>query len=349
MRRREVPGALGAGAAGLAGCLGFGVRETDRTPPLVEDRPDAVYHPTHVEGMQMAGTAESGAYSCALTYSFPHRFWLVTGDRTEQVTVADEDTVHLMPVVWHTETGLVPPDANPQVTIRRDGEPPNSLSPWAMLSQPMGVHFGDNVALPSEGDYDVEVSVGEGSARRTGALADAGGATFEFTLSYSESKLDEISYDSLPEETQGTRGAVEPHEMGMVPGQRLPDPEGVPGTLRGTATSGDASFVVTTGADAPAAAGDGTYLAVSARTPHNRYRLPLMSLSATLTRDGETVSDDVLRATLDPDFGYHYGATVPAVESGDELAVTVDAPPQMARHEGYETAFLEMPPATLTL
>jgi hypothetical protein len=30
------------------------------------------------------------------------------------------------------------------------------------------------------------------------------------------------------------------------------------------------------------------------------------------------------------------------VESSDELTITVDPPPQTARHEGYETAFFEM-------
>jgi hypothetical protein len=37
------------------------------------------------------------------------------------------------------------------------------------------------------------------------------------------------------------------------------------------------------------------------------------------------------------------------VESGDTLELRVTTPPQVARHEGYETAFLEMPPTELTL
>jgi hypothetical protein len=68
-----------------------------------------------------------------------------------------------------------------------------------------------------------------------------------------------------------------------------------------------------------------------------------MSLSAKLTRNGNAVFDDILRSTLDPELGYHYGAAVESVESGDSLTVTVDAPPQVSRHEGYETAFVKMP------
>ncbi|MDX1748477.1 MAG: hypothetical protein R3324_21300, partial [Halobacteriales archaeon] len=64
---------------------------------------------------------------------------------------------------------------------------------------------------------------------------------------------------------------------------------------------------------------------------------------------GSTRFDGPLQATLDPDLGYHYGAAVPSLSSGDSVTVTVDGPPQVARHEGYEMAFLEMPPVTLTV
>lgn len=40
--------------------------------------------------------------------------------------------------------------------------------------------------------------------------------------------------------------------------------------------------------------------------------------------------------------GYHYEAGVEGVESGDELEVSVETPPQVARHEGCETAFIRM-------
>jgi hypothetical protein len=354
MRRRDLLGAAGGAAlGGLAGCmdaLGFDTRSA-RAPPLPDYRPDAVYTPTHVEGMEMAGRQSEGAYECALTYTFPHRFWLVTGDRREKVAIQPDDTVHLMPVVWDAETGIVPSDVNPQLSVTRDGETVAQLAPWPMLSQPMGFHFGDNVALSGDGTYRVEVSVGEPSARRTGSLADRGSATFAFDLDFQQSTLDAISYRDIPAEEEGTEGAVEPMGMGGLPSTQAPAADALPGTVRGTATSGDARFVVTTLADATPFGGgeDETYLAVSPRTPYNRYVLPLASLSATLRRGGEPVADGPLRATLDPDLRHHYGMVVPAVESGDDLAITVDAPPQAARHEGYETAFLDMPEMELTL
>lgn len=50
------------GSMPFAGCAElFSVRHGE--PPLVEDRPKAVYYPTHSEGMKMVGTNERGSMS----------------------------------------------------------------------------------------------------------------------------------------------------------------------------------------------------------------------------------------------------------------------------------------------
>jgi len=97
--------------------------------------------------------------------------------------------------------------------------------------------------------------------------------------------------------------------------------------------------------------GDSPYLYVSARTPYNRMIVPAMAVTGTLDRGGGTVFEGEFVRTLDPDLGYHYGAALgdAAVESGDALTLRVPTPPQVARHEGYETACLEMPPVEVTL
>lgn len=353
MRRRDLLGALGgASLGGLAGCTDLFETRTARAPPLPENRPNAVYVPTHVEGMKMAGMQSSSGYRCALAYTFPHRFWLVTGGRRKRVDIAGDDSAHLMPVVWDAETGIVPPDINPQVSVTRNGESVAQFAPWPMLSQPMGFHFGDNVQLDGDGTYQVDLRIGSPSTRRTGSLADARGqASFTFEFDFRRAVLDEVTYRDIPSEREGTRGAVEPMSMETLPSTRVPREGDLPGTVRGTATSGDAPVVVTTLSDAtPFGGGEGdTYLAVSPRTPHNRYMLPMMSLSGTLTRGRETAFEGALRSTIDPNLHYHYGAAVPGVESGDELTVAVDSPPQTARHEGYETAFFEMSEMTMSL
>lgn len=150
------------------------------------------------------------------------------------------------------------------------------------------------------------------------------------------------------DEKKGQTGALDPMQMKRVPLAQLPKPDELLGRRLGTATSGDGVFVVTT-PDTPPAGVDNTYIVISARTPYNRYPLPFMSLSGTLARGGSPVFDDQLVPTLDPKLGYHYGASVDQLRSGDTLTLTVDAPPQVSRHEGYETAFLDTPPMKLTI
>jgi uncharacterized protein involved in high-affinity Fe2+ transport len=348
-RRTLLGAAATASTAALAGCTDWLLESDSRTPPLVEDRPDAVYYPTHVEGMAMAGATDVGPYRAAVSYSFPHRFWLVTGERAEQVTIEESDTVHLMASVWDRETGQVVPSGSVSLELRRDGETAVSGPLWTMLSQNMGLHFGDNVTLPGEGTYSAEVSVGPVGARRTGAFEGRFGeaASAELEIEFSRSTLDDVMYRRLPGQ-QGDPGAVDPMEMEMLPLSRTPTGEELPGELLGEATSGDAVVLAVELPDPPAGVqGAGPYLAVSPRTPYNRYPLVGMGLSGRLERGSETVFEGTLAPTFDPELGYHYGATVPGVEAGDSVTVTVDAPPQIARHEGYETAFRSMSPVVI--
>jgi len=53
-----------------------------------------------------------------------------------------------------------------------------------------------------------------------------------------------------------------------------------------------------------------------------------------------------LTQTIDDEIGLHYGAAVD-IAFEDELRLTVETPPQVARHAGYETAFLNMDPVTI--
>lgn len=113
-------------------------------PPVPENRPQTVYYPSHVEGMEMVGmssmngmsstnsNSSSGTqgnssedmeqpttstdgqktsdsrYRCALTYSYPHRFWTVTGQQTEKISIQDDDSIHLIVSVWDGERGNLP-------------------------------------------------------------------------------------------------------------------------------------------------------------------------------------------------------------------------------------------------
>ena len=354
MKRRTLLQTAGVGvAASLAGCSNLFQTETiNRTPPMVENRPDAVYVPSHVEGMEMGGTAKQGRLQLALFYSFPHRFWLMgggTAKEQEKVEIQSDDDVHMMASVWDEQTGTVLPTGNLRLELSKD-DWSTTRTMWSMLSQNMGFHFGDNMSLDGDGTYDATVEFSGVDADRTGALAGqfGGSQTLTTTFEYSQAAKEEVMYETF-DARKGERDAEPPMKMDMkMPISSVPKEAEFPGTVRGTATMGDADFLVATVSEGELAS-DGTYLAVSARTPYNRYPLPMMSLSATQKRGGTTGFDGALTPTLDPTTGYHYGTTVDSVESGDELTIRVDSPPQVSRHEGYETAFLEMDEKTVTL
>jgi hypothetical protein len=80
-----------------------------------------------------------------------------------------------------------------------------------------------------------------------------------------------------------------------------------------------------------------SYLAVVARTPYNRLVVPRARIAA---RAGSAV-EGRLTPALDPELGYHYGTSAPGLTADATVEATVETPPIVARHEGYETAFLE--------
>ena len=376
MNRRQF---LAAGAlVAAAGCLG----PDDAEPlaavdgqgtsgrPRPDAKPDAVYMPTHREAMVHLPVAEAGPYRLSPMVAFAHEFWLVTGTETERVD-ANDPGLHVMVTPWDAKTGRVlPVDTGGEMRIYRDGSRIDQLAPWPMISQTMGFHFGDNVPIQEPGTYTVEVDVNPAGVRTTG---DFGGRFTESATATFEFEYDDAVREELVEATTfvdadrwGEHGALEPmgepdrsdhgdggdhngdhgdggehngdhgeHDHHEMPFSALPRAEEYPGKDLGVHESGDARFVVRYAENHRLADGDG-YLLVSPRTPYNRVPLADMALSVR-----GTVTTD-LEQTLDSEVGLHYGASAD-LTAGDAFDLVVETPPQVARHAGYETAFLDMP------
>jgi hypothetical protein len=350
-RRRFVATGAGLGSLAVAGCLGLlgGDDQPATTATEDDEKPDGVYVQSFRETMSMQGRARTGDYRFALMFAVPHTFWTVTGDELNEITEEDADSMHLMAQVWDPETRTALPETGLSVEITRDGDLVSQETIYPMLSQPMSFHYGGNFELDEDGTYQVEVSVAGTSVRRTGSFQGRFGdpASATIPLEFTEESRSEVR--SEPLDQAGQPGALGAMETMRTPGAVAPSESALPGTVRGTATVDDARFVVTTLSDPPAGVDGERYLAVSARTRYNDYLLPAAALEATLVRDGETVYEGPLARTLDPDLNYHYGAAVDAVQSGDELTLSVPTPPQVGRHEGYETAFLQFEDTSITL
>lgn len=74
-----------------------------------------------------------------------------------------------------------------------------------------------------------------------------------------------------------------------------------------------------------------------------------MAVRATIERNGTTLLDGELTRTLDPELNYHYGTAIEDLRPGDRIRLSIPTPPQIARHDGYETAFLDMSSTDLTV
>lgn len=347
MNRRQALGAIaGTASAGLAGCLGWFETEPLTVPPVLEDRPDGVYFPTHVEGMASVGTATAGPFRVGLSYSYPHRFWTVSGRSVSRVSIRDADDVHLMATVWDPGTGTAIPEAGVTVEVERDGDLVTQEVLYPMLSPVMGVHYGANVDLErGDGRYDVTVSIGGLSIRRTGAFAGRFGDPASGTLrfAYREADVQDVAFRTTPDRA-GEAAAPKPMSMGGMPLGRAPPVEALPGQFLGAERADDAVLATTVLDDADRFGADeeAAYLAVSARTPYNRLTVPAMGLGVEIDRDGDRLATTGLARTLDPDFGYHYGVAVPRIEAGDAVRIVGETSAQVARHEGYETAFQQL-------
>jgi hypothetical protein len=362
MRRRRflARGSALASTALLAGCQAetndegepssTATATTGRRESTASALPDGIYVQSFQERMSTQGTTSVGDYTVALLFTVPHTFWTLTNWDRSKTAKTEEDAVHLMAAVWDDETETVLPDAGLSVAVQ-SGDWLAQEVIYPMLSQPMGFHYGGNFPLAAgDGEYTVNVSIGGITARTTGDFEGRfeSAETAEMTLAFTEESRSRVG--STPIDAAGDPGALRPMDT-TYPKSVAPGPDGLPGTVRGTAAIDDAYFDVTTLASASRVGrADDAYLAVSARTRYNHYELSAMGLAATLERDGEPVYEGALERTLSPDLGYHYGAAVPSVEDGDDLTLSVTVPPQVARHEGYERAFLDMrSPVTLTL
>ncbi|WP_256297898.1 iron transporter [Haloarchaeobius salinus] len=364
MRRRTFLAAMaGTTTVGVAGCAVLGDDDA-WPPPVLDDPPSGVYRPTSSGGVRVVGTRDAGDYRFGLLYSYPSRFWEVVGRERYRRSVASADSVHLMTLVWDRETGVVLPDVGLTVEVLRDGEPVVQEAVYAMLSQRLGFHYGDNVSLPGDGNYTVRVRVGGLAIRRTGAFTGRfeGSASTDFELAYARDERDAIDRRRLGD--AGNDGALPTADAPGVPAAVAPTIDALPGQHLGRATTDGAVLdVLQLTGDAVARleigredrgddASDGdAYLAVLARTPHNELVLPGMGLRARVEPDrrGGPAVERTLSRTVDPVLGPHYGTPIPTLESGDRLAVPVLTPPQVARHEGYETAFFEMESVAFTV
>ncbi|MFB6362406.1 MAG: hypothetical protein ABEH59_13940 [Halobacteriales archaeon] len=359
MRRRQFLAYLGAAASlSLAGCSS-GPAGTEASSPTAaaatpspsQSESEGAYVPSHRDMMEMIGMQRDGRLLVTLSYTLPHEFFVVTGTRTNKTSVQSGDTMHLMTQVMDRETGVVAPGVEPTVTIWKDGERVTANQPWPMLSEPMGFHFGDNIAEAGTATYRFEVALNRPSGALSDDVADVfTDETVTFETEFDPASSAELGFQSTGDDA-GSPGAIAPMQMEMMTVPQQPTYGSMPIEVTDPQITDDVAVSVGTHGD-PASLGfsEGDRALVAAtQSRYNRYPLGFMGVRATVTRDGEEVFAGDLTSAVSGELGHYYGAGVPPLDSGDTVELEFTTPPQIARHRGYEKAFLELEPLTYTL
>lgn len=342
-------GAALAAGVGVAGCSA-GRDAAVITPTAGTAGSRGVYVPPHVHERAVGGTTTSGAYAFGVAFSVPDYYWAVDGTTARQVLPAPGDNIQLMATVWARDTAIVLPHVALRATVEMGGEAVAEPSLVPLLNQRWGLHAVANLEIDRYGDLLVHLDASPASIRLTGGFQEELDEPARTAVPMTFSRTAEQGLETVYARNSGDPGAFRATPAGGIPVGRQPDPSDLPGTVAGRGTSDDASIAVAAVPPDASPLVDGRpYLAVSASTPYNRFSLPTMRVRGRLIRDDESVMAGEFTRTIDPMRGYHYGAAVDRLADGDVLRLSFPTPPQIARYEGYERAFLEMPDIELTL
>jgi Fe2+ transport protein len=86
-------------------------------------------------------------------------FVVFNGTKEQMVKPGPKTSFHLMVMLNDAHTGVAIPYASVWATITRDGKVVYDERQWPMLSEYMGPHYGNNVALPGSGTYKLSLLI----------------------------------------------------------------------------------------------------------------------------------------------------------------------------------------------
>lgn len=86
-------------------------------------------------------------------------FVVFNGSSEQMVRPGRKTSFHLMVMLSDARSGVAIPYASVWATITRDGKVVYDERQWPMLSEYMGPHYGNNVALPGAGRYQLSLLI----------------------------------------------------------------------------------------------------------------------------------------------------------------------------------------------
>jgi len=109
--------------------------------------------------MQTLGTATWQGMKIVAQASTPVSFVVFSGTSERTVKPSMKDSMHLMVKLMDAQTGMAIPYASVWATIRKGSTVVYDARQWPMISRYMGSHYGNDVALPGKGSYELSLLV----------------------------------------------------------------------------------------------------------------------------------------------------------------------------------------------
>jgi uncharacterized protein involved in high-affinity Fe2+ transport len=108
---------------------------------------------------QQLGTAVWQGMRITADAMTPVPFLIYNGTAMQQVKPAKNTSFHLMVLLNDAQTNVAIPYASVWATITEAGQTPFDESLWPMISRYMGPHYGNDVALPGAGTYQLSLLI----------------------------------------------------------------------------------------------------------------------------------------------------------------------------------------------
>ena len=108
---------------------------------------------------QVLGTAVWQGMKITAQAMTPVPFLIYNGTSMQAVKPAKNTSFHLMVLLNDAQTNVAIPYASVWGTIKRGSETPFDESLWPMISRYMGPHYGNDVALPGAGTYQLSLLI----------------------------------------------------------------------------------------------------------------------------------------------------------------------------------------------
>ena len=108
---------------------------------------------------QTLGTAVWQGMKITAQAMTPVPFLIYNGTTMQEVKPPKDVSFHLMVDLSDAQTNVAIPYASVWGTIKQGGETPFDESLWPMISRYMGPHYGNDVALPRAGAYQLTLLI----------------------------------------------------------------------------------------------------------------------------------------------------------------------------------------------